>query len=321
MFHPGARGRKFVTTLCGLATTVLLLVPLPASAHGVAGRRFFPTTFAVDDPFVSDEFSALYNFMKMPGDAGGPDVQSQSLAVEYSKRITSNFGLAIAETYLNLHTLGNGSVSGFGNLEASAKYQFYTSEEHETIMSLGVSDEIGGTGSSKVGSEKFSVISPALFFGKGFGDLPDSTGYLRPFAITGAIGPNYPTRSTTSTPNDQGGVDVTKNPTTLTWSFSIQYSLMYYQSFVKDLGLGMPWNRTVFVVEFPNETCMDGDCKNQTTSTINPGLAWIGKDKEFGLALQIPLNTHSGKDIGLFALFHLFLDDLFPTGIGRPIFP
>ncbi len=315
----GHAGRNIFIAACSLIAASVLLIPLSAGAHGIAGKRFFPTTFAVDDPFVSDEFSVLYNFMKMPGDAGGPTVQTQSLSVEYSKRITSGFGLAVAETYLDLHPLGDGSVSGFGNLEANAKYQFFTSAEHETIMSFGVSDEIGHTGSAKVGAEAFSIISPALSFGKGFGDLPDSIGFLRPFAITGIIGPNFPTRGTTSTQNNQGGVDVTDNPTTLTWAFTVQYSLMYYESFVKDLGLGTPFNRMVAVVEFPNETCLNGDCKNQTTSTINPGLAWIGKDKEFGLAAQIPLNTRSGKDIGVFALFHLFLDDLFPTGIGRPV--
>ncbi|MDA8422521.1 MAG: hypothetical protein M0Z89_04220 [Nitrospiraceae bacterium] len=225
MIRFGHAGGNIFIAACGLIAASVLLIPFSAGAHGIAGKRFFPTTFAVDDPFVSDEFSVLYNFMKMPGNPGAT-VQAQSLSVEYSKRITSEFGLAVAENYMDLHTLGDGSVSGFGNLEANAKYQFFTSAEHETIMSFGVSDEIGRTGSAKVGSETFSVISPAFSFGKGFGDLPDSIGYLRPFAITGIIGPNFPTRGKTSTPNDQGGVDVTDNPTTLTWSFSIQYSLM-----------------------------------------------------------------------------------------------
>jgi hypothetical protein len=133
------------------------------------------------------------------------------------------------------------------------------------------------------------------------GDLP-----------AGVIGPNFPTQQTT------GGVD---NPTTLTWSFTIQYSLMYLQSAVKDVGLGVPFNRMVAVVEFPNETCLNTDCKNQTTSTVNPGIAWIGKYTELGIAAEIPTNTRSGAGTGVFALFHLFIDDLFPKSIGRPIFP
>ena len=297
-----------------ICATMLLLVSLPLNsfAHGVAGQRFFPTTFAVDDPFISDEFSVLYNSIKMNDDAGGPQIQTSSLDIGYSKRITPKFGIEVDESYQSLHTDGDGTVSGFGNLGVNLKYQFYTNAEHETILSVGVSDEIGHTGSSKIGSATFSTISPAFYFGKGFGDLPASVNYLRPFAITGVIGPNFPTQKT---------IDGVENPTSLTWSFTVQYSLMYLQSAVKDVGLGAPFNRLVAVVEFPNETCLNTDCKNNTTSTINPGIAWIGKYTELGLAAEIPTSSRAGAGTGVFALFHLFVDDLFPKSIGRPIFP
>jgi hypothetical protein len=293
------------------SVAVVAIIPTTSFAHGVAGQRFFPTTFTVDDPFISDEFSMLYNSIKMNDDAGGPRIQTSSLDVGYSKRIVPNFGLEIDESYQSLHPDGDGTVSGFGNLAVNAKYQFYTSAQHETIMSVGVSDEIGHTGSTKVGSAPFSTISPAFYFGKGFGDLFDSASFLRPFAITGVIGPNFPSQKTTT------GVD---NPTTLTWSFTVQYSLMYLQSAVKDVGLSEPFNRMVAVIEFPNETCLNTDCKNQTTSTVNPGIAWIGKYTELAIAAEIPTNSRSGAGTGAFALFHLFIDDLFPKSIGRPIF-
>jgi len=297
---------------CFSLITIIASIPLTSFAHGVAGQRFFPTTFAVDDPFISDEFSALYNSIKINDDAGGPRVQTSSLDVGYSKRITPTFGIEIDESYQNLRTDGDGSVNGFGNLAVNVKYQFYTNAQHESIMSVGVSDEIGHTGSSKIGSATFSTISPAFYFGKGFGHLPDSVSYLRPLAITGVIGPNFPTQKTTD------GVD---NSTSLTWAFSLQYSLMYLQSAVKDVGLGVPFNRMVAVIEFPMETCLNADCKNQTTGTVNPGIAWIGKYTELGIAAEIPMNPRSGAGIGVFALFHLFIDDLFPKSIGRPIFP
>jgi hypothetical protein len=258
----------------------------------------------------------------MNGDAGGPRVQTSSLDVGYSKRILPNFGIEVDESYQRLHTDGGGTVSGFGNLGVNAKYQFYTSAEHETILSIGVSDEIGDTGNRNVGSDSFSTISPTFYFGKGFGDLPDSVGLLRPLAVTGVIGLNFPSRPQTVTVNDQTGELVTaRNPTTLTWAFTLQYSLMYLQSAVKDIGLGVPFNRMVAVVEFPMETCLNGDCKRQTTGTINPGLAWIGKYTELGIAAEIPMNPRSGANTGVFVLFHLFIDDLFPKSIGRPIFP
>ena len=292
--------------------TVITAIPTTALAHGVAGQRFFPTTFAVDDPFISDEFSVLYNAITMNDESGGPRVQTSSLDVGYSKRITPTFGIEVDEQYQHNHTESDGTASGFANLVVNAKYQFYTSAEHETILSVGVGDEIGNTGARQVGSGSTSVISPAFYFGKGLGDLPASVDYLRPLALTGVIGPNIPADNTT---------DGVRNPATFTWAFTVQYSLMYLQSVVKDVGLGAPFNRMVAVVEFPMETCLNGDCKNQTTGTVNPGITWIGKYTELGIAAQIPMNPRSGATPGFFALFHLFIDDLFPTSIGRPIFP
>ncbi len=306
---------------CVSLLALSLLLPQASWAHGIAGQRFFPTTFAVDDPFVSDEFSLLYNRIRMNDTAGGPRIDTWSLDAAISKRITENFGIEVDEQYQSLHTQGDGTASGFANTAVNVKYQFFTSAVHETILSFGVSDEIGRTGSSKVGSDTFSTISPALYFGKGFGDLPESLGYLRPLAVTGVVGPNIPLQRRTSIVNDTGEVAVTDNPTTLTWGFTVQYSFLYLQSFVKDVGLGAPFRRMVAIVEFANETCLNADCKNQTTSTINPGLAWIGKFMQLGLAAEIPANSRSGAGIGVLGLVHVFVDDLFPKSIGRPVFP
>ncbi len=295
-----------------MISSVVAMTPAVSFAHGVAGQRFFPTTFAVDDPFISDEFSILYNYIKMNDETGRPRIQTSSLDIGYSKRIFPYFGIEVDGTYQNLHTEGDGTARGFGNLDVNLKYQFYTSAEHETILSVGVSDEIGHTGSVDVGADPFSTITPAFYFGKGFGDLPQSAQFLRPFAVTGVIGYGFPSQKT---------MDGVTNPTFLTWSFTLQYSLMYLQSAVKDVGLGAPFNRMVAVVEFPNQTCLTGDCKNQTTSTVNPGIAWIGRYTELGIAAEIPTNSLSGAGTGVFVLFHLFIDDLFPKSIGRPIFP
>jgi hypothetical protein len=36
------------------------------------------------------------------------------------------------------------------------------------------------------------LLQPGIFFGKGFGDLPDALAWLRPFAITGAVTLEHP---------------------------------------------------------------------------------------------------------------------------------
>jgi hypothetical protein len=300
----------------GLALTFILLTPVSSWAHGFAGKRFFPSTFQVEDPFVSDEFSVLFEHIKEP------EGKTTDVEMEYSKRILPNLGISLGESYIHQDFLEGGSASGFGNLEVGLKYQFLTSEEHETILSVGTGLEIGGTGTRRVGAESFSVISPAFFLGKGFGDLPESMNFLRPFAITGVVGPNFPTRSKNVTFNHETEeTEVERNPTTLTWGFTIQYSLQYLQSFVKDVGLGAPFNRMVVVTEFPMETCLSSDCKGQITGSVNPGIVWIGKYLQLGLAAEIPINTRTGKNVGVLGLVHFFIDDLFPKSIGRPIFP
>jgi hypothetical protein len=261
---------------------------------------------------MNDELSLRFHSIEMNGEAGGPRVQSTSLGLGYSKRILPGFGVELDWEHLWLDTSGDGTARGFGNLAVTLKYQFLTSAAHELLLSVGVTDEIGGTGSSRVGAESFSTITPALFFGKGLGDLPGSLGFLRPLAITGVVGPSFPTRRTTE------GVE---NPVTLTWAFTIQYSLMYLQAAVKDVGLGPPFDRLVALVELPLQTCLSSGCSGRTTWTVNPGVAWIGKHVELGAAAEIPMTPDAGAHTGVFVLLHLFVDDLFPGSIGRPLFP
>jgi len=68
------------------------------------------------------------------------------------------------------------SSSGLGNPGLSVKYVVFKSEAHETVLSLSFGAELGGVGEKSEGAESFTTISPALLFGKGFGDLPDAVG-------------------------------------------------------------------------------------------------------------------------------------------------
>jgi hypothetical protein len=57
-----------------------------------------------------------------------------------------------------------------------------------------------------------------------------------------------------------------------------------------------------------------------TTVMVAPGVLYSGDTWQFGVEALIPANRATGRNVGVIAQFHLFLDDLFPTGIGRPIF-
>lgn len=322
---PGSPIRRGLPVLCAVVFFSLVSIPTPISAHGIAGKRFFPTTLAVDDPFVSDELSFLFGHIKEPGEESGSPVKTTTVSVDYSKRITKNWGLSIGEEFRHLEPGNGDSENGFGNLELGLKYQFFKSDAHEAILSVGLDAEIGGTGRKAVGAESFSILSPTLFFGKGLGDLPENAKFLKPFAITGSVGLNVPTRRSNviTTVNGQTGEidrEVQHNPTTLSWGFTLQYHLHYLQSYVKDVGLNAPLNKMILVVEFPFETCLSNDCKGKTTGFINPGILWFGKAIQLGLEARIPVNTRTGRHVGVLGLVHFFLDDLFPKSLGRPIF-
>jgi hypothetical protein len=309
-----------------LCSWLLLLLPTWAWAHGFAGQRFFPTTLAIDDPFVSDELSFLVRHMKEPGQGEEPATVSTELAAEYTKRLTPRLGLSLGGTFRHLAPDEGDTNTGFGNLEVGAKYQLVTSASAEALLSVGLTAEVGGTGSRSVGAESFSTLSPGLFFGKGFGDLPATVPFLRPFALTGVLAGNIPTSRKTVTMRfdpDSGlfTQDIERHPITLSWGVTLQYNLQYLQAFVKDVGLGPPFNRMIPLVELALETCLNRGCGGQTTGTVNPGVIWFGKYLQLGVEAIIPINERTGKNVGIRGLVHLFLDDLFPHSLGRPLFP
>src|SRR5512133_3263994 len=154
---------------------VTLALPSPAIGHGFAGARFFPATLSTDDPFVNDELS-----LPTVSTIKTAEGREAAIAVEIAKRITPNLGLELSEEFMDLNPKHEHEASGFGNLELGAKYQFFTSAEHEAILSLGAEVEIGGTGQERAEAERFSTWTPACFFGKGFGDLPDTLSLVRP---------------------------------------------------------------------------------------------------------------------------------------------
>jgi hypothetical protein len=306
--------RVFVVAFAALAATGSVF------AHGFAGKRFFPATLTTDDPFVADELSLpTISSIKTPAGDDGPATRETDFSVDVSKRITENLGIGFGAAYKDLHPDGGDSLHGFDNVEANIKYKFYQDNDHETILSVGADWDIGGTGTKRVGAESFSTVTPAIFFGKGFGDLPDSAMFLRPLALTGSVGIGIPTRSSTTSTTADGDVDVERHPHTLEWGFAIEYSLPYLQAFVKDVGLSQPFNQMIPVVEFALSTPLDRG-GGPTTGTVNPGILWAGRYMQLGLEAMVPINHQTGSKVGWIAQIHFFLDDLFPATIGKPIF-
>jgi len=294
-----------------------------AYGHGFAGARFFPATLSTDDPFVADELSLpTVSTIETP-DGGG--TRQTDISVDIAKRITPQFAIEIGETLTALNPHEGRAVNGFGNLELSGKYQFLKNDAHEAIVSLGLGVEIGGTGSSSIGADSFSTWVPGIFFGKGFGDLPDVLRFLKPLAITGLAGVGIPTSASTRTVtvNDRTGereVEIERHPDVLEWGFALEYSVIYLQSQVQDMHLPAPVDRLIPLVEFALETPLNRGARGQTTGTINPGVIWAGKYFQVGAEAIVPINERTGTNVGVIAQLHFFMDDLFPHSLGRPLF-
>jgi len=312
----------------GLPGLAIMLVPFNQSvAHVIVGNRFFPATLGIDDPGVNDELSLPTVDSFHTGD--DPPVRQRDVSAEFSKRITEAFAISFgtAYTFLSPTDPTAAGANGFQNLDTTFKYQLFKDPVHEFIMSVGVSIEWGGTGSANVGAEPFNHYIPNIYFGKGFGDLPDTLSWIRPVAITGQVGYSIPARNFTTifgVDPDTGDqtVDTEFHPRVLNWGATIQYSMPYLKSAVIDLGLPEFINHLIPLVEATLQTPVANTLTSgtMTTGTINPGVIWVGNTFQIAVEALIPINRQSGSNVGVIAQLHLYLDDIDPRGIGKPIF-
>jgi hypothetical protein len=301
-----------------VASTLTWLPAESALAHGFAGKRFFPATLATDDPFVADELSLPTVSRRRTEDDGSASFDT-SVAVDFSKRVTNDFGVGFGATWLRFEPRDGTRVQGFDNFALNAKYQFYKSDLHETILSVGVDADLGGTGSRRVGAESFSTITPAVFAGRGLGDLPEELRFLRPVAVTGSIGIAVPTRSSSTVVDDDGNSVTEQHPNVLKLGFALEYSFSYLHAFVKDIGLPAPLRNAIPIVEVALEKPLDRG-RGPTTGTVNPGILFPGRTMQFGIEAVIPINRRTGGSTGVLMQLHFFLDDLFPKSLGKPLF-
>jgi hypothetical protein len=304
-----------------IAASLVAISGTGAWAHCFVGGRFFPATLGIDDPCVADELSLPTVSWFKTGD--DPPARETDVSVEYSKRITETFGVSVGSTWTHLRQPGMSSQSGFQNLETTFKYQFLTLPEREFVMSAALAVEWGNTGAAGVGAEPFTTYTPTLYFGKGFGDLPERAGWLRAFGLTGQVGYAIPSSgSSVMFDPATGDADIELRPRFLTYGFSLQYSMPYLKSSVVDLGLPDIINHLIPIVEgsFQTPVSNTGSAGAVTTGTINPGVVWVGDYFQVAAEAIVPINRASGTGVGGMVQLHLYLDDIFPKSIGAPLF-
>ena len=110
-------------------------------------------------------------------------------------------------------------------------------------------------------------------------------------------------------------------PNAFNYGFTFQYSLPYLKSAVVDLALPDFVNNLIPIVEAQFSTPVSNtfDSGTKTTGTINPGIIYVGKTYQVGVEAIVPINRDSGANIGVIGQLHLYLDDIFPKTIGRPL--
>jgi hypothetical protein len=166
-----------------------------------------------------------------------------------------------------------------------------------------------------------NLIKPGLFFGKGFGDAPDSLSWLRPFGVTGAVVLEHPTGGISSNlgfdpVTGQIGPMLTRNVDILHWGFAVEFSTLYLTSrFTGGPPKEEPLNQFVPLVEF----AFDSAPGRRSVATMNPGLSYVAVTWQIAVEAIVPLNSASGHGVGGRTQLLLFLDDLAPSLFGKPL--
>jgi hypothetical protein len=297
--------------LAGAAALAALpaLAPLPVQAHGFAGDRFFPATLLTDDPFVADEMSAPTLTLDPKAVDGS---QTFGLDFDLSKRLTPDIGIQLSQGSQHLKAPGMPGVMGPTGFSTVIDWQFLTNGPHEATAMVGLHSSWAHTGRVQaLGADDFTTLSPLIDFGKGFGDLPENLPWLRPFAVTGDLSLDFPTK-TESAGNP--------HPNNFNYGFAFEYSLEYLQHHVRDIGLSPPFDHLIPLVEVSFSTALNRRMSGQTIGTVQPGIIWSGQYMQIGAEAIIPVTRQAGHGFGAIVQLHFYLDDIFPNSLGRPIF-
>src|SRR4029453_9684631 len=147
--------------------------------------------------------------------------------------------------------------------------------------------------------------------------LPTELRFLNPLALTGQVGIAIPTSASTRSvtvdlETGEREIEIERHPNVLEWGFALEYSVIYLQSQVQDMHLRAPFDRLIPLVGFAFESPLNRGAQGPTTGTINPGIIWAGKYFQVGVEAVVPINEHTGNNVGVIAQLHFFVDDLFP---------
>ncbi|MGY2046881.1 hypothetical protein [Methylobacterium sp. JK268] len=306
-----------------MIVSVALAAAPAAHAHGIAGNRLFPGTITFDDPAVADELQiwtvgARHSSDNLPSFV----VHDQAIYGSFQRLLTDELALGINSGGIYRSGGSQPPRAGFDRTSLSMKQLVFKDELHETLISASLSWGIGGSGSQRVGASASNSLSPAISFGKGFGDLPDSLSWLRPFAVTGAVAFEVPIGPRSRTIGDNPiagkiGTVASADVPTLHWGFAVEYSPLYLTDRFTpgQLPKSEPLHQFVPLVEFAFDTPRG----QKTAATMNPGLAYVADVWQVSAEAVVPLNSQGGRGLGFRTEILIFLDDFAPSIFGKPL--
>jgi hypothetical protein len=283
-----------------LSVATLVLCPYNgAEAHGIAGNRLFLGTLTFDDPAVNDEFSSAFSDLRRSAPEG--TAVDKALSVGLSRLLTPRLAFATGSTWIDRNTQATSNTRGFDTTSLALKGLLYENDPHETLLSAAFGWGLPGVGSRPLGAH--GSIEPGIFFGKGFGDLPYSLSWLRPFAISGALGFEHPT-------GRGPGSNV------FHWGAALQFSTFYLTDrFTGGPPKEEPLFQWVPLIELSADTPTTG----KTSATAGVGIAYVGRTYQIAAEVLVPLNREAGLNASVIVSVLLFLDDLVPSVFGKPL--
>src|ERR1700692_919624 len=174
------------TTIHGaLLLFVALLWTESAKAHGIAGNRYFAGTIICDAPAVADE-AIVPDFAYLGYPTQGSNVTENRINWSFARLLTPTLAVTLDSGWIH-QNWPIGHTSGFDKTNLGLKFEAYRDNKHEALVSVSLAWGIAHSGAIGVGADVPNTIQLGVTFGKGFGDLPDSLSWLRPFAVTGSF--------------------------------------------------------------------------------------------------------------------------------------
>ena len=312
-----------LASACGLHATGAL-------AHAVCGSRVYPVTLTLDDPGVADEVTIPQIVYTRAAADGGPGPgHDVSVQFEYDKRLTDTIGFAFNDN-LNINQTNNAKTeTGWDDLTVTGKWASCLSPDHDFVLGFGVIREFGHTGTTHTGADPYGDTAPTVYFGKDLEEVPIAA--LQPLAITGEFSYALADKGLKDSQAAAPGPVVasmtplsalqfnTGNPNQLIGAFSVQYSIPFLQAQIEDYGLPEPLAHLIPLVEVSATAATSRPRDTPDTWTVAPGVIYLRSWYQVGLEALIPANKASGTSVGVIFQVHVFLDDLYPRGLGAPL--